>query len=155
MLFTLLTVAALAAASPIRPDKGKGKDVFTPPPGLEPTYTSPYNSSLPRVAILATGGTIAGKGAGATSSGSYSAGAIGVEALIEAVPDLIDRANIVGFQVANVGSPSINSTIQLQIAHAANELLCSKDSVTDGIVVTHGTDTLEETAFFRESGAIV
>ena len=52
-------------------------------------------------------------------------------------------------------SPSLcspqNSTIQLQIAQAANAILCAPDSTTEGVVVTHGTDTLEETAFFRAS----
>ena len=43
-----------------------------------------------------------------------------------------------------------NSTIQLQIAKAANAILCSENSTTAGVVVTHGTDTLEVTAFFRE-----
>jgi len=146
MLLSLLSLAALATASPLRRDSA----TFTPPQGLNITYESAYNASLPRVAILATGGTIAGAGAGASSSGTYTAGSIGVAALIDAVPDLLQRANIVGFQVANVGSPSINSSIQLDLARAANELLCAQGSVTDGVVVTHGTDTLEETAFFRE-----
>lgn len=67
-----------------------------------------------------------------------------------AVPELLNISNIVGSQIANVGSGSINSTIVLTMAKLANELLCSENSTTDGIVITHGTDTLEETAFFSQ-----
>lgn len=52
---------------------------------------------------MATGGTIAGKGAGAAASGVYNAGAVGIEALVEAVPDLLNISNIYGYQIVNVG----------------------------------------------------
>jgi L-asparaginase len=99
---------------------------------------------LPNVVILATGGTIAGTADSATEA-SYDPGVVLVETLIEAVPDLKQIANIKGEQVVNVASSKITDDIWLQLGKRANELLAGD---VDGIVVTHGTDTLEETAYF-------
>jgi len=64
---------------------------------------------------------------------------------------LLNISNIYGVQVANVGSPSINSTILLDLARHANDILCSEGSTIDSVIITHGTDTLEETAFFMDA----
>ncbi|MDU1903443.1 MAG: type II asparaginase [Dysgonomonas sp.] len=95
--------------------------------------------------VLATGGTIAGTGASATSSG-YKAGAITVDQLLGAVPSIKDIANIQAEQVANIGSQDMNTEVWLKLAKRVNELL--SQSNVDGIVITHGTDTQEETAYF-------
>lgn len=99
----------------------------------------------PNIVILATGGTIAGTAASQTEAG-YRSGAVGVEILIRAVPQLEDIADIRGEQIASIGSQDMNDEVWLKLAKRANELLASKD--VDGIVITHGTDTLEETAYF-------
>ncbi|MCW5515716.1 type II asparaginase [Muriicola sp. Z0-33] len=103
------------------------------------------DTALPNVKILATGGTIAGSASSATS-GSYSAGQVGIKTMINAVPGIKEIADVSGEQIANVGSQDMSVDIWLKLANRINELL-SSDKV-DGIVITHGTDTQEETAYF-------
>jgi len=100
---------------------------------------------LPNVVILATGGTIAGTGESATGS-SYTSGKVTIDAMIDAVPNIRKLANLTGEQISNVGSQDMSVKIWLDLAHRINALL-SSDTV-DGIVITHGTDTQEETAYF-------
>src|SRR6516165_7689099 len=100
---------------------------------------------LPNVTIIATGGTIAGEAATSVQSG-YTSGQVGVEALIKAVPTLGKLARVSGEQISNVGSQYMSDEIWLKLAKRINQLAASPD--VDGIAITHGTDTMEETAYF-------
>jgi len=98
----------------------------------------------PKIMILATGGTIAGAQA-STAEAGYKSGSFSVDDLIKAVPQLKDMADISGEQVANIGSQTMNHEVWLKLAKRVNEVLKGE---TDGVVITHGTDTMEETAYF-------
>ena len=102
-------------------------------------------NELPKVYILATGGTIAGSGSSAINS-NYTAGQVAIGTLIDAVPAIKEVADIEGEQVVNIGSQDMSNTVWLKLAARVNELLHRND--VDAVVITHGTDTMEETAFF-------
>src|ERR1700745_3769244 len=99
----------------------------------------------PNIVILATGGTIAGAAATGTQSG-YTSGAVNIDTMIKEVPGISDLANIKGVQIYNVGSQDMSFDILLKVAKRINEL--AKSNEVDGFVITHGTDTMEESAFF-------
>jgi L-asparaginase len=107
--------------------------------------SSPPQRPLPLVFILATGGTIAGL-AESTTAADYTSGQLTVAAMIAAVPEIDRIARIEGEQLANVGSQDMTFAILLNLANRINALLAA-DPIC-GVVVTHGTDTMEETAYF-------
>ena len=99
----------------------------------------------PKIAILATGGTIAGSIDSAVATTGYTAGVVGVDMLIKAVPEIQNLAKIEGQQIANIDSSNMRDEIWLKLAQEINKLFASG---VDGVVITHGTDTMEETAYF-------
>ncbi len=101
----------------------------------------------PHVAIVATGGTIAGAQTSPQGPG-YTAGAFNIETLIAGVPQLKDIADISGEQLVKIGSQDMNDAVWLKLAKRVNELLAGKD--VDAVVITHGTDTMDETSYFLD-----
>ena len=100
---------------------------------------------LPKVVVLATGGTIASMYD--PDIGALRA-ALSGEEIVEAVPGLAEVARVEVEQIATVGSRDMTPEIWMRLARRANELLASPD--VTGVLVTHGTDTLEETAYFLD-----
>jgi len=103
-------------------------------------------AAKPRISVLATGGTIAGAAPVATQTIGYQAAVLPVGEVLASVPDLGRIADIHGEQVVQIASENMNPDIWMRIARRCEDLL-SRDNA-DGIVITHGTDTLEETAYF-------
>lgn len=114
----------------------------------EATKLLPKLLGKQRILIIGTGGTIAGRGSSPTHSAGYDPGVVDVRDLIEAVPSLKDVAEVKTSQHCTVGSPDLTSEMLIDLAQKVqNEL--DKDEI-DAVVITHGTDTLEETSFFLD-----
>ena len=102
--------------------------------------------SRPRIVVVATGGTIASRGATPTQTVGYARASLGAEALIAAVPSIAEVADVRGEQLFQVLSGHLTADNWLAMARRVEELATFDD--VDGIVVTHGTDALEESAYF-------
>lgn len=100
---------------------------------------------LPRVIILATGGTIAGKGS-SPDRAAYESGKILIRDLLVAIPSINKLVDVQGEQIANVTSSNVTIEIWMTLLKRINEIFTRNEA--DGIVITHGTDTQEETAYF-------
>ena len=107
--------------------------------------------AMKNIVILATGGTIAGAGEQGKDIG-YKSGSIEAQTLIDAIPELKNVANIFVEQVCNINSDDVTSEIWISLALRIKELsengFGDSHENVDGFVVMHGTDTMEETAFF-------
>lgn len=107
--------------------------------------TIPSQLFAKNIVIVATGGTIAGAGESSTGA-KYASSQISIEQITSAIPGIEKLAHIKTDQLFNIPSQDMNDSTWLEISKKVNELL-DKRSV-DGVVITHGTDTLEETAYF-------
>jgi Asparaginase, N-terminal len=131
----LRPAAVLLLASAVAP--------MAPCAGQEP----PAINRLPLVWVLSTGGTISGKGSSSTSLTEYKAGSLLGQELVNAVPAIQQYARVKVEQIVNVGSPDITIEHWMTLAKRINRIF-AEDPEVAGVVVTHGTNTLEETAYF-------
>ncbi|NOL31499.1 type II asparaginase [Bacillus altitudinis] len=146
LLTVSLLVTAACANDSTQENNQSNQESTTSETKEKNTAVETGNKSLSNIKVLATGGTIAGSSDSNTDTTGYKSGALGIDKVIASVPQLKDIANVTGEQVANVGSENVDNALLLKLAKRVNQLL--NDDQVDGIVVTHGTDTLEETAYF-------
>src|SRR5918993_79426 len=101
---------------------------------------------MPRVAVFTTGGTIQSKGDHRQKLMEYNAGRVTPDELVGDLPELASLAQLEVKEIANIGSGGMTTELLLELAKGLNEALA--DEGVSGAVVTHGTGTLEETAYF-------
>ncbi len=102
-----------------------------------------------KIVILGTGGTIAGRAGNPADNIGYTAATLGVEELVRRVPSLADDSAISFEQVAQLDSKDMSFEVWSCLASRVEYFLAQAD--VRGVVITHGTDTLEETAFFLQA----
>jgi L-asparaginase type II len=132
-LATGLAVSGLASTP--RPLSGQGAP------------TGATAAPLPKVLVIATGGTIAGAQQAPGTLGAYAAGTLTAEQIIASVPELSKHAQIESEQFSNVASTAITPAQWLALSKRINTVLKERKDLA-GVIVTHGTDRLEETSFF-------
>jgi len=103
------------------------------------------SQNLPRIIVLSTGGTIAGQQPNADRAG-YLPGKIPIDTLLKSIPSIRQKAIVQGEQIASIGSYEMTIALWLKLAKRINDIFANNEA--DGIVITHGTDTQEETAYF-------
>ena len=103
------------------------------------------SQNLPRVIVLSTGGTIAGQQPNTDKAG-YLPAKISIDELLKNIPSIKQKASVQGEQIAAIGSYDMTVEIWIRLAKRINEIFAKNEA--DGIVITHGTDTQEETAYF-------
>lgn len=101
-----------------------------------------------KIMMIGTGGTIAGTGNGSSALTEYRAGSIGVDDLMQAVPALAEYGPFESVQFSNIDSSEMSPYRWVRLALLVNEV-AKRDDIS-GIVITHGTDTMEETAYFLQ-----
>ena len=101
------------------------------------------------IVILGTGGTIAGKAASAGDNIGYTAAQVGVAELVTAIAALAASSDLLVEQVAQIDSKDMTFAVWVHLAERIHHFL-ARDDVA-GVVITHGTDTLEETAYFLQA----
>lgn len=142
-----LLPAALALALGLAPAAPPALALEGPAPA-SPGTAPDTAAAKPRIVIVATGGTIAGAGADAANSATYQAAKVPVDKLIAAVPAIAQIAEVRGEQAFQIASESFTNAQLIELARKVSAL-AKRDDV-DGIVITHGTDTVEETAYFLD-----
>ncbi len=151
-----VALVALVAGACVRP--GAAPVGSPSPAATAPVATAPAagvtaraaavvpNPNAPKVLVIATGGTIAGVQDAPGTLGSYRAGTLTAEQITASVPELARYARIETEQFSNVASTLVTPEMWVKLAKRINVVL--QRGVLAGVVVTHGTDRLEETAFF-------
>ena len=102
-----------------------------------------------KIVILGTGGTIAGQADSASDNIGYTAAQLGVAQLVRAIPALAASHDLVTEQVAQIDSKDMTFAVWAHLAQRVSFFLAQED--VQGVVITHGTDTLEETAYFLQA----
>ncbi|RKE36042.1 glutamin-(asparagin-)ase [Paraburkholderia sp. BL23I1N1] len=103
-------------------------------------------TAKPNILVIGTGGTIAGQGKAAVNTSAYLCSVLGIDEVLDTIPHALALANLRSEQLLQTGSENFNNEHLLAIGKRVANVLAQQD--VDGVVITHGTDTIEETAYF-------